>query len=224
MSSLPALETSITRREEQTSLPNRKRLKIGSRPPPSQENLTMESSYALSVKSKIYVGIDKTFNIIIRFGANLSMNVDTFKLLTQTCRGVFDTKYSAYLGPISVYHLTVILKFSSKKQVFPSSITILNTINENNYTFGREAFLNITEFLPAIRFKIQLLNDLCPIEIFKNMRIAYAKSKYFDDNVEIKVFINSYLDKIPVLHALYLSECLAYFPIQLYNSLLANEK
>lgn len=179
----------------------------------------MASTYELSRTRKMCVGIDKLFNIYIRLGDDLHLRLDTFNILTQKCRNIFDIKYSAHTGVIPCNNLTVNPEFNSRSRMFPATISIVSKIDNKQCTLDRGAFLRLVELSPTVNFKIKVLMELSPYAVLSTMKCAYIKSEYFCKEGGIKIFIENYLNNIPMLHAHYLSELLVYFPIQMYHSL-----
>lgn len=181
----------------------------------------MNSTHMLSQTCKMCVGISKSFEIIIRL-EELQLSQDTFNILTQKYRSVFDIKYSAYTNTISCNDININLEFSSKSRIFPATISIASKIDNKKCKLDREAFLKLIELAPAVNFKIRIINEMSPYIVFRNMKCSYIKSDFSKDG-DIKSFIANYLNNIPMLHAQYLSEFLVYFPIKMYDCL-ANTK
>lgn len=104
--------------------------------------------------------------------------------------------------------------------MFPAEISLVSKMdNRQQCTLDREAFLRLVELSPTVNFKIKVLTEMSPHVIFRNMKCSYIKSEYFSRDGGIKMFIDNYLNNIPMLHAHYLSEFLAYFPIKMFDCL-----
>lgn len=176
----------------------------------------MRSSYELNRSRKLRVGIDKSFNIIIRLGDCLKITIEDINSLMQTCRHVFDLKYSTFSNPMHSGSLTVTPEFSSKSRLFPIAICISNK-SDGQCKLDRPSFIRLMEYIPTINFKVKALHEMNFSIIFNNLKDTYVKSEYYGRG--IRPFIDRYLNLIPATHACFLSEFLNAFPITMYDRL-----